>query len=48
MAVVLTFVAMIPMFLEHPGEGALYLGFLGLWLLYYGLAVWRSWHCRAC
>jgi hypothetical protein len=23
----------------HPGEGALYLGFLSLWLLYYGLAV---------
>ena len=27
---------------EHPGEGALYLSFFGLWLLYYGLAVWGS------
>ena len=25
---------------SHPGEGLLYMGFLGLWLLYYFLAVW--------
>ena len=24
----------------HPGEGSLYLGFFGLWLLYYGLTLW--------
>lgn len=25
---------------ENPGEGALYLSFFGLWLLYYAVAVW--------
>jgi len=24
----------------HPGEASLYIGFFGLWVLYYGLAVW--------
>lgn len=24
----------------HPGEGLLYAGFFGLWLLYYAMAVW--------
>lgn len=36
-AVILAFVSLIPVFLEHPGEGLIYLGFLGLWLLYYWL-----------
>jgi hypothetical protein len=25
---------------SHPGEGLLYAGFFGLWLLYYAMAVW--------